>query len=113
MFKSLVAVAVVTFAAPLAFAAVASSTDGRVNINAGGAGVIGTVVDASGVPVVGAEVSVRNVTRGAKTFDIGKSGRLGAFDVSTTAKRGDRVEVVVTWTDAKGTLRRVTGTVTL
>lgn len=113
MFKSLVAVAVVAFAAPVALAALASSADGRVNINAGGSGVVGTVLDSAGVPVVGAQVAVRNVTRGDRVFAVGTSGRLGAFDISTGAKRGDRVEVVVTWTDAKGTLRRVTGTVTL
>lgn len=108
------AVAVVLFAAPLALAIPVSGTDGRCDIFAGGAGFVnGTVVDSCGSVVVGAEVSVRNVTRGVQRFTTGTTGRKGDFNFQAGINAGDTIDVVVSWVDAKGTKRSFSGRVTV
>ncbi len=109
-----IAVACVLFAAPLAFAVTVSGADGRCQIFAGGAGFVnGTVVDAKGFPVQGAQVSVRNVTRGVQRFTMGTTGRKGDFNFQAGVNAGDTIDVVVVWTDASGTKRSFSGRVTV
>ena len=108
------AVACVLFAAPLASAIPVSGGDGRCDVFAGGAGMVnGTVVDHTGSVVQGAQVSVRNVTKGVQRFTTGVTGRKGDFNFHAGVNAGDTIDVVVSWVDSKGTKRSFSGRVTV
>ena len=92
-------------AAPLTFGG--TITKAKVGTVTIGPAVKGTVVDDTGTAVKDAEVSVRKPTGGK--FTIGMTDRAGKFDFAFDGKAGDEVEVVVTWTDAKGTKRSLSG----
>lgn len=113
MLRMLSALFVVVLSASLAYSASIITKMGKVDISLGGKGVMGSVVDEKGAVGANAEVSIRNVTAGDKTFTMGNADRAGKFDFAAKVKAGDEVEVVVTWKDPLGNMRRVTGKVKL